>query len=147
MTPPLSVDWGFLILYISVMMSHEYIIKKVFETFFEGVKYVIEPETSYRYLYNIKLENVNGCYFNEVKYIPEYKFEGTNNVFNEDDFVIVLRNFAPILNGSILIYGFINNRNRIIVTPDQIRNENYGIISRIKDPFKNRFDLTNKFIL
>lgn len=144
---PLSVDWGFLILYISVMMSHEYIIKKVFETFFEGVKYVIEPETSYRYLYNIKLENVNGCYFNEVKYIPEYKFEGTNNVFNEDDFVIVLRNFAPILNGDILIYGFINNRNRIIVTPDQIRNENYGIISRIKDPFKNRFDLTNKFIL
>lgn len=144
---PLSVDWGFLILYISVMMSHEYIIKKVFETFFEGVKYVIEPETSYRYLYNIKLENVNGCYFNEVKYIPEYKFEGTNNVFNEDDFVIVLRNFAPILNGSILIYGFINNRNRIIVTPDQIRNENYGIISRIKDPFKNRFDLTNKFIM
>ena len=129
------------------MMSHEYIIKRVFETFFEGVKYVIEPETSYRYLYNIKLENVKGCYFNARNYLPEYKFENTDTVFNEDDFVVVLRNFAPTLKGSVLIYCYINNRNRIIVTPEQIRNENYGIISRIKDPFKNRFDVINKFIL
>lgn len=129
------------------MLSHELIIKKIFDTFFVGVKYVIEPETSYRYLYNIKLINVKGCAFNDVNFLPEYKFDDTDNVFNEDDFVVVLRNFAPTLEGSILIYCNIHNRNRIIVTPEQIRNENYGIISRIKDPFKNRFDVINKFIL
>ena len=125
------------------MLTHEFILKRVFETFFEGVEYIIEPETSNMYLYNIKLLNVINCRFNTSTYMPEYVFDNTSNVFNETDFSTVLRNFAPTLRSSILVYCFYNNRNRIIVTPEQIRNENYGIVASIKDPFKNRFDVTN----
>ena len=124
------------------MIPHEVLIQRIFETFFKGVEYVIEPELSLKYLYNIKLTNIKRAFYGQHSFLPEFEFNGTNNIYSEDDFAITLRHFAPNIGGYILVYAFINNRDRVIVTPDQIRIENYGIVSRIKDPYKNRFEKT-----
>ena len=124
------------------MLPHELLIKRVFETFFKGVTYEIEPELSHRYLYNIKLTNITRAFYGRHSFIPEFEFNGTDNVYSDDDFAFTLRHFAPNIGGHILVYAFINNSNRVIVTPNQISIENYGLISKIKDPYKNRFEKT-----
>lgn len=122
------------------MIPHEVLINRIFETFFKEVEYVIEPELSLKYLYNIKLTNLIKAEFSVNLFIPQFKFNGTSKIYSEDDFITTFRHFAPTLSSGVLIYTYLNGRNRIIVTPEQIRNENYGLVAMIKDPYKNKFD-------
>lgn len=121
------------------MIPHEVIIKRIFDTFFRGVEYEVEPENSLKYLYNIRLTNLIKAEYAQG-FTTQFNFEGSFNVYREDDFTTTFRHFASVLSGSVLIYAHIHGRNRIIVTPEQIRNENYGLLARIQDPYKNKFD-------
>jgi hypothetical protein len=122
------------------MDKDKFLIDKIFKTFFKGVEYGIELEKSHNYLYNICLTNLKRLYFNPSSFTPEFSFENTDNRYDEDEFAFIFRNFAPTLSGLILIYYVKKDLgSRIILTPNQIKNENYGIIARITDPYTNRF--------
>jgi hypothetical protein len=117
--------------------KHIHLIQNIFTTFFPGVKYVIEHEKSLDYWFNIRLTNV---FDRDFTHFNEYIFEHKNGViYNEDYFMTVFKGFAPTLSGQILIYYTKDGRYPIIMTPNQTKYENYGIVSLIKDPHRNRF--------
>ena len=52
--------------------KHTYLIEHIFKTFFPGVEYVVEPENSLSYLYNIRLTNVLHKLFDPNEFVPRY---------------------------------------------------------------------------
>lgn len=120
--------------------KHIYLINKIFTTFFPGVEYVVEPENSLSYLYNICLTNVSCKIFNPSNFDPTYKFENLTESYGESFFETTIKGFAPTLSGLILIYYKTKDgKSPIILTPSQTKYESYGIVNLIKDPHRNRF--------
>jgi hypothetical protein len=121
--------------------KHTYLIEHIFKTFFPGVEYVVEPENSLNYLYNIRLTNVLHKLYDPNEFVPRYKFENVTENYSELYFENIIKDFASSLTGLILIYYKTKDgKSPIILTPNQTKHENYGIVSLIKDPHRHRFD-------
>lgn len=121
--------------------KHIYLIKTIFMTFFPGVDYVIEHETSLDYLYNIRLKNVvERVYDVEAYCVSQYKFENCDVSYSSDYFISVFKGFATTLTGQILIYYTKEGKSPVLITPNQTKNDNYSIVSLLTDPYRNRFD-------
>lgn len=121
--------------------KHTYLIEHIFKTFFPGVEYVVEPENSLSYLYNIRLTNVSCKLYNPFDFDPTYKFENLTESYGESFFESTIKGFAPTLSGLILIYYKTKDgKSPVILTPSRTKHESYGIVNLIKDPHRNRFD-------
>ena len=131
------------------MTKGEFIIHKLFKTFFPDLEYTVTPEITHKYLYNVCISNIIDLKFCTIKYIPVY-ISTKNKTYSDEDFIGVFKGFAPNLNGQVLVHHeskFKPNLKSIIVTPNMTIKENYGLIARITDPYFDRFpNLKNNYL-
>jgi hypothetical protein len=124
------------------MTNGEFLIQKIFKTFFPDLEYTIIPEFTDKYLYNVCIRNIIDVKFSTIVYTPQY-ISDCNKMYSDEDFIGIFKGFAPNLNGKVLVYQkskYKTKMESIIVTPTMTLNDSYGLVARITDPYFNKMN-------